>query len=206
MARRPGRKLKDLRRNISGLGLVLEGPVGFVVLVGLSAVILGLVILLPVRGCLVEAEYELATLRADVADAEARIAVNERLIEALREDDVIISRVARSQFDLLPEFISPTEAVIAGADGRGSVHSAGPLLSVPRSPRPIEPARWLLAMGERFERPPVRRGLLLLAAAAMLGGMFRFPPRVEHRGEPASFVSRRVRRVHREFGDLSQTR
>jgi len=147
--------------------------VGFCVLAGTSLAILAAVLLLPEYARLERTRYELAGWQAATADKEAQIAANERLKAALPDDRVLTKRLAISQHGLWPE----NEVVVATA---APTRRLPPGLVAPAPhPRPDRPSGWLMKVSERVSRPPLRRGLLLMAAVAMLAALFLFGPRHE---------------------------
>jgi hypothetical protein len=125
------------------------------------------VVLLPAAMRVSEALYQPGHLRANVADTETLVATNERLIDAMGEDEVLATRVAKSHFNLLDDLLPPGEVVVVDA---GASTEAAKLISIRRHPHPVKPASWFLKAGTRLEHPPIRRGLLLLAICAALGG------------------------------------
>ena len=160
-----------------GLVSAIGRMVGFCLLAGVSLAILAAVLLLPEYARLAWARHELAGWEAAVADKRAQIAANERLEAALPLDPVLTKRLAMNQRGLLPA----DEVVVLDVAGGRPLPPA--VVHPPRHPRPTAPSGWLMRAAQRMSRPPLRRGLLLLAAVAMLAAMFLFGPREKRRRE-----------------------
>jgi len=139
-------------------------------LAGAALAIFAATMLLPDYARMVHARNELARQQAANADLEGLIQANDRLIAALPESPVLTKRLAMNQFGLLPE----DEMVLLSA-GDPPAPPGSALTS--RHPRPPRPSGPLLDIARRLEKPRTRRGLLLLAAAAMLAALFLFPAR-----------------------------
>jgi len=144
--------------------------VGFLVLTGAALATIGGVVLLPAYAEMVQTEYQLRCLRADVAEAQAWIAVNERLIADLPYDPVITKRLAISQSGWLPD----NELVVV-PPGSGQTGPA-PLVSVPRQPRPPQPSGTALRLAAGIDMPGARRYLFAAAGVAMLAAVLIFGP------------------------------
>jgi len=145
--------------------------VGFCLLAGAALAIFATAVLVPEYARVLDAQYELARQEAVNADLKALIEANDRLIAALPENPVLAKRLAMNQFGLLPE----NEIVLV--DGRsGPQPPPGMALTKPHL-RPEPPNEQLSGIVRRLTRPRTRRGLLLLAAAAMLAALFLFPAR-----------------------------
>ena len=143
--------------------------VGFCLLAGAALAIFAAATLLPEYARVLHADYELARQEAVNADLKALIEANDRLIAALPDNPVLAKRLAMNQFGLWPE----NEVVMVSDDGIRPA-PPGTALTKPH-PRPDPPDERLLAVVRRLTRPRTRRGLLLLAAAAMLAALFLFP-------------------------------
>jgi hypothetical protein len=145
--------------------------VGFAALAGLALTILAGVVLLPAYARVEEAQYQRDCLQAGTADAESLIAVNERLIDALDNDEVLAKRLARSQYRWRPV----DETTMANSGPPFAKQSAEALATITSARRPAKPNGWLLQIARRFQTPAKRRGLLLVAAVAMFAAMLLAP-------------------------------
>ncbi|MDY6914306.1 MAG: hypothetical protein SVT52_07620 [Planctomycetota bacterium] len=141
---------------------------GFTLLTGLGLATLAAVALLPPYARLAGSEYELAKLRAALADAEALAAANQRLIDALPEDEVLTKRLMMRQGDKLPK-----DEVVVFDPAAPSPPSPGAVPPARRS-RPDPPSAWLLAVADRLENTATRRGLFMLAVGAIAAAMILF--------------------------------
>ncbi len=153
--------------------------VGFALLTGLSLAIFAMVVLLPAYGQLRNAQHEATCRKADVADVEKLIQANERLIEALPNDDVLTTRVSRRQMGLVPlEMLPPGEGVMLDASAT-TPQIPAEIVRIEPTPRPAPPGGQLLALAEKLTQPVRRRGLLLAAGAVLLLGalLFALPSR-----------------------------
>jgi hypothetical protein len=166
---------RDSRRG--GLLFAAGRFVGFCLLAGTSLGILAAVLLLPEYARLVRVRHELAGWRAATADKEAQIKANERLMAALPKDPVLTKRLAMNQHGLLPA----DEVVVATSASPPQPPPA--LVRPPRHARGAPPSGWVMRAARRLARPPLRRGLLLLAGVAMLAALFLFAPRERQREE-----------------------
>jgi len=153
--------------------------VGFALLSGAALVVFAAVVLLPERARLARVRYELGCEQARTADQEAMVAAQERVIADLLTDPVLIKRVAMSQCDMWPE--NAAVAVESGRRPSLPPHAVRPF----RHARPEPPSRWLLGAEARLRNPPVRRGLLLMAAGLLSVAIFLFaaPGRYHQEGE-----------------------
>jgi len=166
----------DRVRHPAGPLLIAVRAVGVAALAGMAVAILACVILLPAYAELDDAKYQRDCLAADIADAEKLVRTNERLIEELPNDPVLTFRVARSQFDLLP----PNEVVVTDSD---TPRPPAPLIDIPATPRPTPPQGTAYQAGKKLDSERLRRGLMLIAASAMLAAMFLFAPRGRERSK-----------------------
>ncbi len=153
---------------------VVARAVVFGALAGPALGLLAAVALLPTYAHLTDAKYQLDCLRAGIADAEALVETNQRLIRALIEDNVVPMRVARSQFGLLPELLPHDEVVAVKTKPNGQPADRPPLITFRRHRPPARPDGLLLRLAGKLQAPSKRRGLLLLAACAMLVSMLLF--------------------------------
>ena len=128
------------------------------------------VLLLPAYARLLTANYQRGCLDAELACAEKLIEAQDKLIVASRTDVVLTQRLARSQLGLVPQ----TELVAIAPAGARPAPPA--VLSPQRPAYPPPPPRWIIAMGERLVRAPLRRGLMLLAAGALFAAMLLNAP------------------------------
>ena len=157
---------------MSPVGRVL----GFLLLAGAATASLAGVVLLPAYARTSDAVYDTACIRAEVADAEAQIAANQRLIDALTEgpgrkvDPVLVKRLAMNQSQFWPQY----ETVVL--DPQAAVTAPPDIVTPPRTPRPPRPDNMFIRVADKFESPAKRRGILLLAAAALLAALFLFGP------------------------------
>jgi hypothetical protein len=138
-------------------------------LAGAAVVLFAGVLLVPEYARLAKARYELARQQATNADLEALIRGNDRLIAALPGDPVLAKRLAMRQFGLWPK----DEVVVL--DERGPRQTNPGLVVSDPHPRPVPPTGWLMNAAQRASNPPTRRGLLLLAVAAIAAAIFLFP-------------------------------
>lgn len=155
----------------------LGRTVGFTVLGSLSLAILAGVVLLPPYARLVEARYRRDCLQARIADRETLIAVNDRLIRALPQDDVMTRRLARSQ----SEWIPADEAVAIDLDPAKRGFAPSQIVTVTPHRRPAEPDGWIVRTAAKLQVPARRVALLLLAGVYMLVALFLYAPREKHR-------------------------
>ena len=155
----------------------LGRTVGFTVMGSLSLAILAGVVLLPPYARLTEARYQRDCLQARLADQQTLIAVNDRLIRALPQDDVMTRRLARSQ----SEWIPADEAVAIDLDPARRRFAPSQIVTVTPHPRPAEPDGWVVQMAAKLQVPARRAALLLLAGVYMLVALFLYAPREKHR-------------------------
>jgi len=125
-------------------------------------------VLLPDYARLAAARYERNCQAANVADLQAIIDAQDRLIRALAEDHVLNQRLATNHLGLLPA----NEMVVIDEDLPSSLP---PGVVVPHAaPRPEPPSAWLGCVADRLARPNKRRGVLLLAIGCLIAAMFLF--------------------------------
>ena len=165
----PGIRARS-NRGAGGLLAAAGRLVGFCMLATAALAIFAGTMLLPDYARMVHARYELGRQQAANADLEALIQANDRLIAALPDSPVLTKRLAMNQFGVLPE----DELVLVSS--QTPPPPPGAALTSPH-PRPRRPQGRLLDLARRLQKPRTRRGLLLLAAAAMLAALFLFPAR-----------------------------
>ena len=172
MALGPGRRADrsaGRRRPLYAAGRL----VGFALMAGTALSILAAVVLLPSYADTLTAQYQRDLARARVAEMQALLVGADRLIAAAEAGDpVLTKRLAMNQFGLRAAHETAAETPGQTPPGR--------LLRVPRRPRPGPPSRWLTAAAAKLKRPNVRRGLLLLAGAAMIVALLAFSPPEKH--------------------------
>jgi hypothetical protein len=150
------------------LGAAARG-IGFTALAGMAIAILAGVVLLPPAARLQRARHHRDCLAAYNQDAQTLIRVHDRLIEDLPDDDILTLRLLRQQQDLVPR----GEVVVENP----AFTATPPDLAVPQpSPRPAAPDNLVTRAADRIANPRTRRGLLLLAAMAMIAAMLLFAP------------------------------
>ncbi len=147
--------------------------IGFLMMaVPAMAILAGVVVVRPYASML-QAEYDEACTQARVADAEAQVQANERLITTLPTDQVLTKRLAESQLPVTPqhEMIIPSVAPFAG------LKRSMPDLVVPEpSPRPAPPPQWFMTAAGKLQNPATRRSLLLLALGGLITAVYLFTP------------------------------
>ena len=164
----------------AGLLFAAGRMVGFTVMAAVAVAVVSSVVLLPAYAQWVRAQYERDCLLARTKDLEALSNAHERLIAALPTDRVLTMRLAISHEALRPA--AGSRVPLPGAD------PATPpgLIRAVSHPRPAPPPDWLMHLDARLQRPATRRGLLLLAAGAVVVDMFVFaPPEKYHRPRAA---------------------
>jgi hypothetical protein len=130
--------------------------------------IFAVALLLPAYAQLLNANYERDCLDAELACAEQLIEAQENMIAAGETDEVLTQRLARSQLGLLPQ----TERV---AIDPANPRPVPPAVFSPQTPAyPPAPPEWIISMGERLVRAPLRRALMLLAAGALFAAMLLY--------------------------------
>jgi hypothetical protein len=148
---------------------------GFLLLAGASMALFAGVLLVPDYARLQHALYEQGRQEASVADLQTLVQANDRLIANLPDDPVLVKRLAMNQYGLFPK----DEQVVL--DERTQRPPPPGMIVTEPHPRPAMPTGWFLEAAERISNPPTRRGLLLLAAAAMFAAIFLFPAREDRR-------------------------
>ncbi|MFA6134955.1 MAG: hypothetical protein WC869_13145 [Phycisphaerae bacterium] len=168
MEHQPGRKA-DSRARGPWLIFALGRGLGFLTLAGLAMVILAALILLPAYAQLQQVVYDRDCQQVAVNENDKTLEAQRRLIEELPDSEVLTKRLAISQGELTPD----REVIVP----RAGMPTLPPDVIQPvRYPRPAKPDNLLLTLGTRIEKPSTRRGLLFLAAGALLVAMFLFSP------------------------------
>jgi hypothetical protein len=148
---------------------------GFCAAAGLAAAIFACVLLLPEYASLARVRHELLRQEAVNAELAELIQAHDRLIAALPEDPVLTKRLAMDQLGLWPE----DELVVPARDGSRLPPPGMALTS--RHPRPEPPTGWVMDAARRVSKPGTKRGLLLLAAIALIAAICVFPAREDRR-------------------------
>ena len=152
--------------------------VGFALTAGLALSVLAAVVLLPSYADTLAAQYQRDLAKARLTEMQALVVGADRLIAAAEADDPVLTRrLAMNHLGL-----RPAQETVADADRKTG---PGRLLHVPPGPWPKPPSRWLTAAAAKLRRPNIRRGLLLLAGAAMLVALLAF-------SAPRKYVQRRT--------------
>jgi len=125
-------------------------------------------VLLPDCARLVRARYERDRQATNVADLQAIIEAQDRLIRALAEDRVLTQRLATNHLGLLPA----NEMVVID-EGLPSTLPPGVVVPQPAR-RPTPPSAWLGYVADQLAMPNKRRGVLLLVIGCMIAAMFLF--------------------------------
>jgi hypothetical protein len=129
------------------------------------------IVLLPAYARLTTLRYHRDVLDVRCDNAAAQAAVNDRVIHATTDDEVFTKRMAMSRLGLYP-----TNEIVAV--NHNDPHRRAPyMVTAPQPPLPAAPAGWLVRSGKKLENPPTRRGLMLLAGAAMFSAFLLFAPR-----------------------------
>jgi hypothetical protein len=159
--------------------------IGFICLTGLATASLAAVVLLPAHARLAQANYERDCLAAQCGEAESFIKGYDRMLaEAAAADggnEVFYQRLAMSL-----GMSSPKDVLVRTPEGPPSPRPG--MVSAVHLPRPDPPSGWMIAEAQKLENPSRRRGLLLLAAGAMLTAVFLFAP-------PEKYLRRRFARA-----------
>jgi hypothetical protein len=142
--------------------------VGFGLLSSLGLAILAAVVLLPPYVRVLNSEYQLGCERALNADYQDRKAAGELFIEDIRSLDIVAIRTLESS--VLGSDSLSTSRQNPSVIQRTSIHA----MDLPPNPRPEPVPAWLTRLSTRVTQPNVRRGLFVLAAAAILAGVVLF--------------------------------
>ena len=141
--------------------------VGFLLAAGPAVMILAAVVLLPAYADLLEARYEHATARVETQRLEAMVVGQDRQLAALEAGDpVLVERYAALQLGLQGD----EDVVLAG--------DAPPpgFLQIPTFPDPVRPDNTALRWAGKLRDLNFRRGLLVIVAMLLLGGVLLFAP------------------------------
>jgi len=142
---------------------------GFVILTGAAMAILAGVVLLPVYTHNMDLEHRLLCKKMKMHGDRDTIAAMDRLIEEMKENEILISRLGRSRIGLFPN----NEVVVLDSSTRGEIDPTR--LKIEPTAFPDPPNNLAIELGRRLESPPMRRGLLVMAAAMMVSSMLIFP-------------------------------
>jgi hypothetical protein len=164
--------LKDIRKKSQPPGAIDAAgrTVGFGLFAALGIAIFACVVLVPEYVALIEARYERDRLAADVADLAALAATKERLISDMSNDRVCTMRLLAAY-----EGLAPADHVVL-IDPESEPTSPLETITFRRHERPDPPNGGLLRAARRLERPPLRRGLCVLAAMSLGLAFFAFSP------------------------------
>jgi hypothetical protein len=142
---------------------------GFVLLTTASMALLGALAILPPYAHLARARWEASCARLGVEDVRQMVQANQKRIEALANDPVLIKRLAMSQTDYVPR----GEVVV---DTDQPPLPPPDMVVPPRTPLPPKPDNWLIHAAGRIEDPSTRRGLLFVSMTTLLGALLLFVP------------------------------
>ncbi|MCK4275845.1 MAG: hypothetical protein KAX78_04985, partial [Phycisphaerae bacterium] len=143
---------------------------GFAIPAGVAMAIVAVVVLTPPYARLAEARWRRTCLSVSATDGEALIAAQQRLIDAIPTDEVLTMRLAHDRLGLVPV----NERAVATAAETPAPPPGIP--SIQRHPRPDPPPLWVLRAARRLQRPPLRRGLMLLAGGMLVMAMLLSSP------------------------------
>jgi hypothetical protein len=143
---------------------------GFVLLAGLGLGLLAATVLLPAWSRLAWVRYDRDCLQANVQDERAAAATLDRLVAAADRDITLNRRLAMCELGLLPV----GEVVVFDPNLPPAV-APGSILPH-RHPRPTPPSAALTHVARRLGHGPTRRGMLLMAFAAIAGACLLFGP------------------------------
>jgi len=176
MALRPGRRDKAAAK---GPGSSERARVaGFVCLSGTAVALLAVAVLLGPYARLALLRYRLERLAVECDNAAAQIDLNDRLIRAADQDEVLTRRLAVSRLGLHP--VDEVTLVDRDEPRRPPPH----VVAAPRRQPPPAPEAWLVRGGKKLADPTTRRGLMLLAGLAMLAAFLLFSPRSARSARP----------------------
>ena len=151
--------------------------VGFLLLAVPALAIVAAVVLLPAYQSMKAMEYQRDRTRAVIATYRDRIKATRRVIEEAPADEQLTLQVRMAQERLLP----PNEVVVV--DPKAPPMPPPGSVTGPVRPMPPPPSDALLSMAQKIQSPATKRGLFLLAAAAMLAAMFLFSPPEKYNAE-----------------------
>ncbi len=167
----PGKKLDPVSQTAPAWSVACR-CVAFVTSIVIAMGIFATVTLIPPYADLLIAEYDRDLLRTQISDMEALIVANDRLIAATRDaNPVLTRRLAMRELGIKPD----NEIVTCDTTRLG----ATTLLRVPAHRRPHSPPEWVISVAAKLRRANIRRGLLVLSAAALVAGLLMFPVRKE---------------------------
>lgn len=150
-------------------GLFVCG-VGFTVLTGMALSLIAVVVLLPAWGRCAILRYQRDCKARDVRQAELTLAAMDRLLEDVREDEVLTQRLAWSRLGLCPS----GEVRVLPTNPR-QVPQPGALSRV-RLAGPPKPNARLLGLARRTNETRRRRGMLALAGGMLIAALLLFAP------------------------------
>jgi len=145
----------------------------FVALVCVAGAVAATVLLLPEWARLQRTLHERDCMRANTAEMQSLVKCQQKLIDAIRNDPVLVKRLAMHHGALTPE----NERVYTHRSGRAASTPGAIKLPPPRLPDP--PSAGIQRLAARLSTGNIRRGLLLLAAAVLMAAIFLFPPASE---------------------------
>ena len=150
--------------------------IGFALLAGLAVIILAAVVLLPAYAKMEQVRYQRDLLACRYKDAQKLVAGHERMLKALEVDETLTKRLASEHFAVE----TPGEVVVA--DPKNPPQTTEVKLFSPTQPPP-PPDNWLIRAADKIQNVRTKRGMILLAAGAMLTAMFLFSPPNRYRKE-----------------------
>lgn len=164
----PGKKAESEIRP-AGLLETAGRFVGFLMFAVPAMIIVAALILLPVYKHNAYTQWEYACLQTKVAEADDYKQANERFKSALKDDEVLNTRLIMSQSTLTPA----NEDVVR--DPSNAPHT--PVGVVPiRRQVPPPPGGPLIAAANRIENRNTWMGLIMTAVGALLAAMYLFSP------------------------------
>jgi hypothetical protein len=168
MVRQPGTRAKSAAGANARISAGAR-TISFFLLVATGMAVLLAVVLLPAWAECLQVEYQRDGEKADLADIQELLAAYNRKIRSIETDTQLARRHALGILGLDPgglavELVTDTTNLTPGE------------ISVTPSPRPDAPSDWLIAAAQKVEDPPTRRGLLLLAAGAVITAVYLFDP------------------------------
>ena len=128
------------------------------------------VVLIPAAARVAQAEQRRDLLAAEQAAVQELVRSQDKLIEAVQNDPVLVGRLARQELNLFP---SNQYVMMDGARIPPPAIAITPTVTQKVAPPPA----WLLRAGDKLSRPPVRRGLLLLSLAGLAFAFLTVPGR-----------------------------
>ncbi len=162
MAVQPGTKVNDT--SYSRLARAVVSAAWAAAALGIFACVL----LLPAYARLLNANYQRDCLEADLVCAEQLLQAQEKMITTGELDPVLTQRLARSQLGLLPQ------SELVAIDPTAPRPAPPAIFTPPPAAYPAAPPPWIISMGDRLTRAPLRRALMLLAAGALFAAMLLY--------------------------------